>query len=59
MSEEQSSNPVRIAAEERSRPVFRLLARAFILLAQQQAAEQPPPAPTEQNGEEEGGYDNT
>lgn len=54
MSEESTPRPARISAEEHSRPVFRLLARAFILLARQQADEQPP-GPADPDTDKRGG----
>lgn len=57
MSEEPTPNPVQITAEEHSRPVFRLLARAFILLARQHQAAEPPPEPNvNPNGDEGDGH---
>ena len=46
MSEEVTSDPVQVTAEERSRPVLQLLARALILLAQQQLAAEQSVTPT-------------
>jgi hypothetical protein len=57
MREEPPTNAVPITAEERSRPVFRLLARAFILLARQQQPAEPPLKPFTETGDDQGAGD--
>jgi hypothetical protein len=58
VSEEPSSPPVQVTGEEHSRPVFRLLARAAILLAQRHKSPPPAaePAPVTEQADEEGDH---
>ena len=57
MSEEPSSPPVRVTGEEHSRPVFRLLAKAAILLARHHKPSSPPDEPAaDDRAEEEGDH---
>lgn len=57
MSEATRPNPVPVTAEERSRPVYRLLARAAILLARRHSNPPEPENPIPDNsGCEEGNH---
>jgi hypothetical protein len=59
LSKEPSDSDVRVTAEEHSRPVFRLLARAALLLAQAKPAPDAEPAEADapEDGNEKGGQD--
>lgn len=59
MTKESSGSGLRVTAEEHSRPVFRLLARAALLLAQAKPASDAEPAEADapEDGNEKGGQD--
>jgi hypothetical protein len=52
MSENTPTNPVPVTAEEQSRPVFRLLAKAAILLARLHDQSETPAEPVSASGDE-------